>query len=1416
MSSSEASTPPPLSRSNLLDEKNSPSSENLQHLSSIYTPALTKDTSGLPADTLDLAADTSDLAPDTSDLVADPLHLKRDTSDLKEDASSQATGDSDDDHDSTASSKLTDDDAENNVASVDDSNEDEGKEDTVGLEDVLDGPPDDATSADVVIRPKTTVDGCVASHRVTLATSELNATQILSQSPIFRKKFTSDQKTPTKSHPPDLPAGNGSLNVRLAALQRSGEESWKQRYQKDKDLNCNVTIRQKGSGVGTKERPVSLMDRKCKLESSSQTWKARVTESDASKFTVAHKIAMSASASSVPSMASSPGKGMVPLFPGFISSSLKSKLSSMAASSATDAQTSPPSSDNSSACPSPSTSPPATRNIIDSPSSERKVRKTPQPKVFKSKTGSNLPQMGGNIPMIMPQGIRPPRIDFRRAISTPSGQEEDNTQETSETVELFEVADEEFHKFFASATTSSVVCPGQESDLSLDLADLDAITSNVQTLGVQRRRVQKHTRHRASAGNPVRAAACKGLMQYTQLRLHAGERELRNNKVQELSKNSTLAVEALAGLASKENFSAVQLRPMTVQDTRELPPYVHPMLLRVKGRRRAEARLMPPRPESVNSGDDFILVTPSQVYHYKSEFANVIERAKASEIAAFIVQQKDLGVTATSPVLEITENVKGIRRTRFWETLGGGSESTSAGPDEGGDDEEVEACLARSNKVYKVEGCTLVPHDLAWGKPPTVDLLQSDQVLVFDFGSEVYSWSGKRAAVEERRAALELAKELWEEAYDYSDCDINPVLPLPHNTTMKGPRPPWGILGKITENLETVLFKERFIDWPDTAQQTRIKEVKEELRRRPEPVCLLQPCSGDDLQSNVPAEPDLLLEMSHLGRGTEYYDAQERRLLVVTTKDYRVWHISEAGKTSLPTSSRCHFHAADTYVVRWYYQVNATGRTLKGAPSKHAVTGRSRVAYFFWQGRQSSLSDKGASALMTVELDEERGPHVRVPMGAEPPAFLNLFSGALVIHSGSRGGTKDGQEGMGTWRMFLVRGEKENEAHLLEVAVDRTLLRSRGCLLLVDLEKCVVYLWSGCKALRHTRQIASTTAKHLAESTAADAGWDPSSIPTVKEQYEGAECREFWEGMKLGEAANPQPAAVLSLYSEVLNHSLEKVGSHSKHFKHMSLLGDTTNSYEWTMRIWRLQAKHDHFEANEITSTYRLPDVTNPLPFNQDDLYAAHIQPALFLVDAGGRVWLWQGWWPAEGQDVVNGDSHNTDNNKNVTNADDESELDTRNNNTNGFSNTTGSAALRFNFARKAALQTALNYAQSLGDACKGPPSLILGGLEPLAFINLFALWHCRPDVAAAQRKSGRYTEVREYPVEEVLASLSRSHYSVQELSALPAPEGVDPSRLEDYLTDDDFVKVMGKTREEFAGLPQWKQLDLKKKAKLF
>lgn len=41
--------------------------------------------------------------------------------------------------------------------------------------------------------------------------------------------------------------------------------------------------------------------------------------------------------------------------------------------------------------------------------------------------------------------------------------------------------------------------------------------------------------------------------------------------------------------------------------------------------------------------------------------------------------------------------------------------------------------------------------------------------------------------------------------------------------------------------------------------------------------------------------------------------------------------------------------------------------------------------------------------------------------------------------------------------------------------------------------------------------------------------------------------------------------------------------------------------------------------------------------------------------------------------------------------------------------------------------------------------------------------------------------------VKEVLSKLSKQQYSIEELTRKPLPEGVDPLRLEDYLSEQDF-----------------------------
>ncbi|XP_051566056.1 villin-1-like [Myxocyprinus asiaticus] len=47
-------------------------------------------------------------------------------------------------------------------------------------------------------------------------------------------------------------------------------------------------------------------------------------------------------------------------------------------------------------------------------------------------------------------------------------------------------------------------------------------------------------------------------------------------------------------------------------------------------------------------------------------------------------------------------------------------------------------------------------------------------------------------------------------------------------------------------------------------------------------------------------------------------------------------------------------------------------------------------------------------------------------------------------------------------------------------------------------------------------------------------------------------------------------------------------------------------------------------------------------------------------------------------------------------------------------------------------------------------------------------------------------------------------------------PDGVDPTRKEDYLSNDDFALIMGISRLDFYAMPAWKQLNLKKEKGLF
>ena len=96
--------------------------------------------------------------------------------------------------------------------------------------------------------------------------------------------------------------------------------------------------------------------------------------------------------------------------------------------------------------------------------------------------------------------------------------------------------------------------------------------------------------------------------------------------------------------------------------------------------------------------------------------------------------------------------------------------------------------------------------------------------------------------------------------------------------------------------------------------------------------------------------------------------------------------------------------------------------------------------------------------------------------------------------------------------------------------------------------------------------------------------------------------------------------------------------------------------------------------------------------------------------------------------------------------------------------------------------------------------------------------------------------------VELELERLTQSTYPIEQLLQRPLPEGVDPTRLELYLSASHFrvsysirvtsvrirfsfhessslrylQDILNMTKEEFAALPNWKQTNLKKNAGLF
>lgn len=70
--------------------------------------------------------------------------------------------------------------------------------------------------------------------------------------------------------------------------------------------------------------------------------------------------------------------------------------------------------------------------------------------------------------------------------------------------------------------------------------------------------------------------------------------------------------------------------------------------------------------------------------------------------------------------------------------------------------------------------------------------------------------------------------------------------------------------------------------------------------------------------------------------------------------------------------------------------------------------------------------------------------------------------------------------------------------------------------------------------------------------------------------------------------------------------------------------------------------------------------------------------------------------------------------------------------------------------------------------------------------------------------------------LDEYLSRFHQAVYPLEALLARPLPEYVNPTKLEMYLSAEDFEETLGMIKEEWKKLPAWKQTNLRKEHGLF
>eukprot|EP00164_Ancoracysta_twista_P003232 GFYU01004318.1.p1 GENE.GFYU01004318.1~~GFYU01004318.1.p1 ORF type:complete len:812 (-),score=336.28 GFYU01004318.1:98-2533(-) len=369
-----------------------------------------------------------------------------------------------------------------------------------------------------------------------------------------------------------------------------------------------------------------------------------------------------------------------------------------------------------------------------------------------------------------------------------------------------------------------------------------------------------------------------------------------------------------------------------------------------------------------------------------------------------------------------------------------GGKGAIASAADGGPDAAAEKGNSTLFRVSDASGSLQV--DEVGKAPLKKGSLDTKDTFIIDDETQLFVWIGKGATKDERASGMKVATDFL----------------------AKNNRPAHTPITRVVEGGETPMFKQQFSDWTDQILPTDF--------------------SRPHGQSSVAKVEQKEIDVSglHISKGSDevMFDDGSGSL--------KIWRIENFEKAEWPQDLHGHFYAGDSFIILYTYINNR----------------KEEYVIYFWQGRDSSTDEKGASALLAKAIDDELGGRpvqVRVVQGKEPQHFLTLFKGNMVVHSGGCASGFANLKDSDTYdtdgvSLFHVRGVNAVSTRAVQVEEKAASLNSGDCFILLTPDTQYVWLGKGSNADEQT------TAKSIANKMKGNR--------TVKEVAEGSEDDAFW------------------------------------------------------------------------------------------------------------------------------------------------------------------------------------------------------------------------------------------------------------------------------------------------------------------